>query len=319
LPIDVLAEGSRPALSKRSKSDCEKELRREQLETSPPSRKYVMKRTIVSKFKRSFIAHTCQLAAKLFVACTIAFTSSPGSAAEGAAAKPTIVLVHGAMADSSSWNSVISKLQTNGYTVVAAANPLRSLKGDADYVAGLVKTIKGPIVLVGHSYGGAVITSAATGNDDVKALVYVAAFAPDKGESAFDLVGKFPGSLLGAALAASVALSVGGHDLYLDQVKFREPFAADLPEFQVRLMAATLRPVMDAALKEPSDSPAWKTISSWFIYGSADKSIPAQTHAFMAKRAGAKNVVVVKDASHVVMISQPAAVAHGSLKRPQQA
>jgi pimeloyl-ACP methyl ester carboxylesterase len=169
--------------------------------------------------------------------------------------------------------------------------------------------IKGPIVLVGHSYGGAVITNAAMGNDNVKALVYVAAFAPDKGESAFDLVGKFPGSLLGAALAAPVTLSEGGHDLYVDQVKFREPFAADLPEFQVRLVAATLRPVTDAALKEPSDSPAWKTISSWFIYGSADKSIPAETHAFMAKRAGAKSAVVVKGASHVVMISQPAAVA----------
>jgi pimeloyl-ACP methyl ester carboxylesterase len=268
-----------------------------------------MKRTTISKFKQNFIAYTRHFAAKLFVAGTLALTPSPGTAAEGATAKPTIVLVHGAMADSSSWNGVISKLLTSGYSVVAAANPLRSLKGDADYAAGLVKTIKGPVVLVGHSYGGAVITNAATGNDNVKALVYVAAFAPDKGESAFDLVGKFPGSLLGAALAAPVTLSGGDHDLYLDQVKFREPFAADLPEFQVRLMAATLRPVTDAALQEPSDSPAWKTIPSWFIYGSADKSIPAETHAFMAKRAGAKNVVIVKGASHVVMISQPAAVA----------
>jgi pimeloyl-ACP methyl ester carboxylesterase len=268
-----------------------------------------MKRTTVCKFKNNLIAYTCHFAAKLFVAGTIALTSSPGSAAEAATTKPTIVLVQGAMGDSSSWNGVISKLQTSGYTVVAAANPLRSLKGDADYVAGLVKAIKGPIVLVGHSYGGAVITNAAMGNDNVKALVYVAAFAPDKGESAFDLVGKFPGSLLGSALAAPVTLSGGDHDLYLDQAKFREPFAADLPEFQVRLMAATLRPVTDAALKEPSDSPAWKTISSWFIYGSADQSIPTETHAFMAKRAGAQNVVVVKGASHVVMISQPEAVA----------
>jgi pimeloyl-ACP methyl ester carboxylesterase len=263
----------------------------------------------ISKFATAVACRAVRSIASVLILGSVALASGTGSAADGSAARITIVLVHGAMADSSSWNGIIPRLQARGYAVLAAANPLRGLKSDADYLSRVVKSVKGPVVLVGHSYGGSVITNAATGNSNVKALVYVAAFAPDAGESAFDLVGRFPGSILGAALAPPVELSGGGNDLYVDQAKFRESFAADVAEAQVKVMAATLRPVTEAALKDPSAAPAWKTVPSWFVYGSADKSIPATTHAFMAERAGAKKVVVVKGASHVVMVSQPAAVA----------
>lgn len=231
------------------------------------------------------------------------------SAAMPGSAKPTIVLVHGALADASSWDGVISKLQADGYTVIAAADPLRSLKSDSGYVADIVKNVKGPVVLVGHSYGGSIITNAASAADNVKALVYVAAYAPDAGESAFDLTGKFPGSILPGALATPIAVADGAHDLYVQQDKFHSVFAADVPERQARLMAATQRPVTDVALKGTSEAPAWKSIPSWFVYGSADKVIPPAAHAFMAQRAGAKETIVVKGASHVVMVSHPAVVA----------
>ncbi len=220
---------------------------------------------------------------------------------------PTIVLVHGAFADASSWNGVIPSLLEQGYPVVAAANPLRSVQGDADYVTSVLAGISGPIVLVGHSYGGFVISNAATGNDNVKALVYVAAFAPDAGESAGDLAAKFPGSSLAEALAPN-PLSDGSVDLSIQLGPFWQQFAADVPEEQATLMAATQRPVTEAALTDASGEPAWKSIPSWFVYGELDKNIPAATVAFMAERAGAKAAVEVPGASHVVMISQPQAV-----------
>jgi pimeloyl-ACP methyl ester carboxylesterase len=223
--------------------------------------------------------------------------------------KPTIVLVHGALADSSSWDGVISGLQADGYKVIAAPDPLRSLASDSDYVSDIVRNVQGPVVLVGHSYGGSIITNAATGADNVNALVYVAAYAPEAGESAFDLTGKFPGSILADALAPPVALADGAHDLYLQQDEFGPVFAADVPEKQVKLLAATQRPVTDVALMGASGEPAWKSIPSWFIYGSADKVIPPAAHTFMAQRAGAKDTIVVKGASHVVMISNPSVVA----------
>ena len=229
------------------------------------------------------------------------------SAAERSRA-PTIVLVHGAFADASSWNGVIPKLQADGYEVIAVANPLRSLSSDAAYVSGLLKTIAGPVILVGHSYGGAVINNAAVGNDNVKALVLVAGFAPEAGESAADLVGKFPGATLGTALSP-VPLSEGRNDLYIKQAQFREPFAADLPASAVKLAAATQRPITDVAFGEPSGEPAWKTVPTWSIYGSADHAIPAAAQAFMAERAKVKRVQVIEGASHVVMLSHPAEVA----------
>lgn len=224
-------------------------------------------------------------------------------------AKPTIVLVHGAFAESSSWNGVIAKLERDGYTVVAAANPLRSVRTDADAVAAVVASIKSPVVLVGHSYAGSVISEAAVGQPNVKSLVYVAAFAPDTGETAAALSGKFPGSTLGPALADPVPLAGGGKDLYIRADKFWKQFAADVKESDAKLMAATQRPITDAALNEASTEPAWKTTPSWFVYGDQDRNIPPAAIAWMAERAHAKQSVALKGASHVVMVSQPAAVA----------
>lgn len=241
------------------------------------------------------------------LSCMFIATTHAASASERPRA-PTIVLVHGAFADASSWNGVIPKLQADGYEVVAVANPLRSLAGDSAYVSAILKTIAGPVVLVGHSYGGAVISNAAVGNDNVKALVFVAGFAPEAGESAAGLVGKFPGATLGGALSP-VPLAGGANDLYIKQSQFREPFAADLPASAVKLAAATQRPITDVAFQEASGEPAWKTLPSWFIYGSADHAIPAAALAFMAERAKGRRVQVVKGASHVVMISHAGEVA----------
>ena len=243
------------------------------------------------------------------LAVATAVVASPLCLAATPAAKPTIVLVHGAFAGSSSWNGVIKVLEKDGYTVVAAANPLRSLKGDAESVTNLLKGIDSPVVLVGHSYGGPVISEAAYGQANVKALVYVAAFAPEVGESAVALSGKFPGATLGPALAKPVELASGGKDLYIQQSKFHSQFAADVPEAEARLMAATQRPVTEEALNEAATEPAWKTLPSWWIYGDKDKNIPPQAMQFMAERAHSKQTVVVKGASHVVMVSNPDAVA----------
>jgi len=223
--------------------------------------------------------------------------------------KPTVVLVHGAFAESSSWDGVITKLQRDGYPVIAAANPLRGVKNDADYVASVLIGIKGPIVLVGHSYGGTVITNAVNGNTNVRALVFVAAFAPDTGETSAELSARYPGSTIDSALAAPVTLPDGSKDLYIQQDKFRAQFAADISDRDAKLMAGTQRPITEAALNEASGVPAWKTIPSWFIYGDRDLSIPAAALAFMAERAESQKTVVVHGASHVVMTSQPEAVA----------
>jgi pimeloyl-ACP methyl ester carboxylesterase len=248
---------------------------------------------------------------KLFVGMTLAATALLGTHAfaQPSAAKPVVVLVHGAFADASSWDGVINILSKDGYPVIAAANPLRGAKRDGAYIGNLVDAQKGAVVLVGHSYGGDVITEAANGRTNVKALVYVSAFAPDTGETVAGLAGKFPGSTLGPTLAPPVPLVDGSKDLYIQQAKFHAQFAADVPAAQALLMAATQRPIAEAALTEKAGEAAWKTIPSWFIYGDADKNIPPQAIAFMAKRAGAKDVVTVKGASHVVMVSHPNAVA----------
>ncbi|MDU9025805.1 alpha/beta hydrolase [Pseudomonas corrugata] len=232
-----------------------------------------------------------------------------GADASAQIAKPTVVLVHGAFADASSWNGVVKILEKDGYTVVSAANPLRSVKGDGAAVSALLGSIQTPVVLVGHSYGGNVISEAANDHANVKALVYVSAFAPEAGETVAGLAGKFPGSTLGPTLAAPVPLADGGKDLYIQQGKFHDQFAADVPAAQAALMAANQRPVTEAALNEQAGTPAWKHIPSWYIYGDKDKNIPPQAMAFMAKRADARDVKVVKGASHVVMVSHPEPVA----------
>ena len=238
----------------------------------------------------------------------VAAVSLPAFSYAQDAAKPTIVLVHGAFADASSWDGVTSRLLADGYKVVGAANPLRGVKNDANYVSGIVKNIPGPVLLVGHSYGGSVISEAANGNDNVKGLVYVAAFAPEAGETAIGLSSKFPGSTLGSALAQPVPLADGGKDLYIDQAKFRQQFAADVPAAKARLMAAAQRPVTEAAITEASGEPAWKTLPSWFVYGKADKNIPEAALAYMAQRAHSQKTIAIPTASHVVMTSHPAEV-----------
>jgi len=248
-----------------------------------------------------------RFAALLFAAAL----AQPGSvlARDAAApAKPVIILVHGAFAESASWDPVITRLNRDGYRVIAAANPLRGVTSDAASVATVVRSVQGPVVLVGHSYGGPVITEAANGHANVKALVYVAGFAPDTGESSLTLSGKFPGSTLGESLT-SVALPDGDEDLYIRSEKFHAQFAADLPEAQAAQMAATQRPVTLSALGEPSKTATWKTLPSYMIYGSADRNIPSAVMRFMAERAHAKKTVVVEGASHALMVSHPDEVA----------
>ena len=234
---------------------------------------------------------------------------STAYAAQDANPKPTLVLVHGAFAESSSWNGVAARLLDKGYPVVAAANPLRGVEQDAEYLSSLIEQTDGPVVLVGHSYGGMVISNAVAGSSNVKALVYVAAFAPDQGESAADLAGRYPGGTLGPTLAAPVTLNDGSKDLYIQQDKFAEQFATDVAPKEAVLMAATQRPITEGALNEPSGDPAWKKLPSWFIYGSDDKNIPEAALAFMAERAGSRKTVTVPGASHVVMTSNPDQVA----------
>jgi pimeloyl-ACP methyl ester carboxylesterase len=223
--------------------------------------------------------------------------------------RPTIVLVHGAFAESNSWNGVIRRLEHDGYRVIAAAVPLRTLKGDASYVASLVKSVPGNVILVGHSYGGEVISEAATVARNVKALVFVAGFAPDVGESAASISARFPGSTLEETLAPPVANADGSKDLYIAQDKFWHQFAGDLPRGDAELMSVGQRPITAAALAEPATSAAWRMLPSWFVYGSLDRNIPQAAQAFMARRADARKTVVIKGASHVVMVSHPLAVA----------
>lgn len=243
----------------------------------------------------------------LAIGCT--FIAAQPAQPRTASPKPTIVLVHGAFAGSSSWNGVIGTLSRDGYTVVAAAVPLRSLKGDADYVSSLVASIPGPVVLVGHSYGGEVISVAAAGRPNVKALVFVSGLAPEVGESAASLGARFPTGTLGETLAPPVPLSDGSADVYILQARYWKQFAADVPQADAVGMAATQRPIVQAALAEPAAALSWRTLPSWFVWGEQDRNIPAALHAFMAKRAHAREAVQVPGASHVVMISHPALVA----------
>ena len=217
--------------------------------------------------------------------------------------KPTIVLVHGAFAESSSWNDVIDRLDEEGYRTIAAANPLRGVAADAESITALVRSIEGPVVLVGHSYGGAVISSVDPDAGDIRALVFVAGFAPDKGDSAASLSGSVPGSTLGDTLNP-VPLADGGTDLYIDQAKFHDQFCADLPADQAARMAATQRPITEVALGETTATePLWRRVPSWFIFGDQDRNIPPQALASMAERAESRRTEAVEGASHSVGVS----------------
>jgi pimeloyl-ACP methyl ester carboxylesterase len=222
---------------------------------------------------------------------------------------PTVVLVHGAFAESASWTAVIEELQARSVSVVAVANPLRSLPGDAAYLRDVIAGITTPVVLVGHSYGGMVITEAAAGNDRVAALVYVCAFAPAHGESAFALSAKFPGSTLGDALTG-YPVATGGNELAIRAGTFHHQFAADLPATQAAVMSATQRPVTEIALTTglPTETPAWQSIPSWFVISDEDLNIPVALHRFMADRAGAKAIREVSGGSHALSVSHPESV-----------
>ena len=224
--------------------------------------------------------------------------------------RSTIVLVHGAFAESSSWDRVIESVSLAGLPVVAAANPLRGLASDAASVSDLVRTIDGPVLLVAHSYGGAVITNVDPDAGDITGLVYVAGFAPDAGETAFSLAGMFPGSTLGDAVQPTPRAD-GTTDLRITPDRFHEQFCADLPESQAALMAVTQRPVAQEALLEPSgDRPLWKELPSWFVFGEEDRNIPAQLEHFMARRARAHRTIEIPGASHAVSVAHPQATAH---------
>ncbi|MFC5268765.1 alpha/beta fold hydrolase [Kribbella qitaiheensis] len=224
--------------------------------------------------------------------------------------KPVVVLVHGAFAESASWNGVIEQLQAKSIEAVAVANPLRSVAGDAAYVRDVIAGIGRPVVLVGHSYGGIVITEAGAANELVAGLVYVDAFAPEQGESALELSGKFPGSTLGEALAA-YPVSTGGNEFVIRPEAFHHQFAADVSAEQAALMAATQRPVTEAALTEglPTATPAWKNLPSWFVISDQDLNIPIAAHRFFAERAGSRGTREVAGGSHALSVSQPGPVA----------
>jgi len=221
---------------------------------------------------------------------------------------PTIVLVHGAFAESASWGRVIEPLAAEGHRVVPVANPLRGLASDAAAVSDVVRTIEGPVVLVAHSYGGAVISNVDPGAGEIVGLVYVNGFAPDAGEHCFQLAAMFPGSMLGESTVQPVPLSDGTTDFYVAREPFHDIFCQDVPAPEAALMAATQRPVTQEALTEPSGAdPLWKRVPSWFLIGEEDHIIPAELQRFMAERAGARRVVELPTASHAAASSQPEA------------
>ncbi|MCT9934482.1 alpha/beta hydrolase [Planotetraspora sp. A-T 1434] len=260
---------------------------------------------------RPFRTRTARIGA--LAAAAVLAATLPTGAAQAAQprsdGKPTIVLEHGAFADTSSWNGVIERLRRDGYRVVAAANPLRGPEGDAAYLRSIVDHVQGPVVLAGHSYGGSVISKAADRNPKVKALVYIAAFIPEVGESATELTGKFPGSTLASTIdPVPYSLPDGetGTDLYIKQDKYRQQFAADVPASVAAVAAAGQRPIAAAALEEKATGAAWKTIPSWTLIALQDLNIPPEAQRFMAKRAHSHTVEV--KASHAVPVSRPDAV-----------
>jgi pimeloyl-ACP methyl ester carboxylesterase len=224
--------------------------------------------------------------------------------------KPTIVLVHGAFAESSSWDGVIDPLVDAGHPVIAAANPLRGLASDAAALADVVRAIDGPVVLAGHSYAGMVISNVDADAGEIVGLVYANAFAPEPGEHCFQLAAMFPGSMLGPDTSRAVPLSDGTTDLYVAVDSFNEVFCQDVPAPQAALMAVTQRPATQEALTEPAgDKPLWKDRLSWFLIGEQDRIIPAELQRFMAERADARRTIEVPGASHAITVSQPEATA----------
>jgi len=225
-------------------------------------------------------------------------------------AAATVVLVHGAFADASGFGGVIRELSSAGHEVVAPPNPLRSVAFDASALSAVVKAIEGPVLLVGHSYGGAVITQAGADLDNVAGLVYVAAFGIDAGESCASVQGPYPPSMLASTSYPTPYDAAGapsGPDLYIRKDQFRETFCADVPVDVAEVMYATQRPLSLAALTENATKAAWKTKPSWYLVSQRDNAIPPDAERFMAKRMGAVTEEI--DGSHTAFIAQPVRVA----------
>jgi pimeloyl-ACP methyl ester carboxylesterase len=237
--------------------------------------------------------------ARVLLSLGSAFLLSFTSVALGAAAKPAIVLVHGAFVDGSSWQRVIPILQRDGYVVTAVQNPLTSLPDDIATTKRVIDAQKGPVVVVGHSYGGAVMTGAAAGNSNVKALVYVAAFAPEAGEPLGDPGKKFAQPPLNAA----VVPAAGGF-LYIDRAKFHDVFCKDLSAADARVLAATQKPLNGSVFGASVGTATWKTIRSWYIVSSQDRAENPDAERFYAKRMGAKTTEI-RGASHLSILSHP--------------
>ncbi|MEY9934062.1 pimeloyl-ACP methyl ester carboxylesterase [Catenulispora sp. GP43] len=221
--------------------------------------------------------------------------------------KLTVVLVHGAFADASGFSGVIRELTTCGYNLIAPPNPLRGLAGDAAAVRSVADTIDGPVVLVGHSYGGAVITQASCGLDNVKALIYLAAFSLDEGESCATVQAAFPPPMLADTIRPTsyeAPAATGGPDGYIDPGWFQQTFCADLPAEQAYVMSVTQRPLAAAAFTEQATAAGWKTIPSWYQIARRDNAIPPDAQRFMASRMGATTEEI--DGSHAAFIAQPA-------------
>jgi pimeloyl-ACP methyl ester carboxylesterase len=239
----------------------------------------------------------------------VASARTAEAAAAGGSPKPSIVLLHGAWADSGSWDGVTRRLQADGYTVYAPPNPLQGLAYDPAYLADFLHAISGPIVLVGHSYGGAVITNAATGDPQVKALVYVDAFAPAQGQTLAQLLAAYPGSCVVPANLNVVPFPgapSGVGDAYIKQSVFPGCMANGLPATKAHVLAATQEPIATIALTQQTGVPAWKTIPSWAVVGTADHAIPLALQLAMANTAHAHITKI--DASHLSMISNPGTV-----------
>ena len=240
-----------------------------------------------------------------------AVAGTPLATGESSSPLPTVVLVHGAWADSSSWDGVIDRLRQAGYPVVAAADPLEGLDQDSAAVASLLRSIKGPVILAGHSYGGAVITNAAAGNPNVKALVYIAAFAPDKGESVGDLIARPVAHPIAALpLVSYPVVNASGTtdtDFIIDPAQYRQVFAGDVNPVLAAGMTATQRPAASGAVTEDTAQAAWHTIPSWYLVARQDHAIAPDLERFMAARAHARTVEA--DGSHSIMVSHPGTVA----------
>src|SRR5712672_1365655 len=244
------------------------------------------------------------------VTAEVITSRAEGDTTMATASTPTVVLVHGAFADASGFGGVIRELQSAGHAVLAPPNPLRSLAFDAAAIAALVAAIDGPVVLVGHSYGGAVITQASAGADNVTAVVYLAAFGLDEGESCASVQQPFPPSLLSSTSYPTSYDAPGapqGPDLYISKERFRETFCADAPIDLAEVMFATQRPLSVAALTETATAAGWTSIPSWYLDSEHDNAIAPDAERFMADRMGATTRSIA--GSHTAFISQPVTVA----------